>query len=152
MQKRVSDGRATGAHQEPVGELHGCPALPMGSCRRAVARSSCKQRDSFENEQDLEPIRYTVLPEFCSKDLLQPLRLHLHKRLHKSIMGIQHRVSILPELFDQLSCIKLCIRPRGLEDLSLLLEGEIGPGQRRPNMFFHQLHHLVVGESFGIDL
>jgi len=67
-------------------------------------------------------------------------------------MDFRDRVVIFLELIDELSGVKFTVRPASLDDLALLLNGEVLPFKRRADMLLEQGKNFVVRNGTGVGL
>ena len=62
-------------------------------------------------------------------------------------MDLWNLVVVFLELVDQLSGIQLAVAASGLDDLGLLLKGEVLPGEVGADVLLEESKDLVVGDS-----
>ena len=65
-------------------------------------------------------------------------------------MHLRHLDTILAQLVDQLRRVELTVAPAGLDDLALLVEGEVDPGEGGPDVGLEELQDLVVADGAGV--
>jgi len=67
-------------------------------------------------------------------------------------MDFRDRVVVFLELIDELSRVKFTVRPASLDDLALLLNGEVLPFKRRADMLLEQSKNFVVRNGTRVGL
>jgi hypothetical protein len=79
--------------------------------------------------------------------LLNARGSHALKALGICVMNFWNLEFIFLELVHKLGGIELAIAAAGLDDLSLLLQSEVLPGEVWPNIFLEESENFVVGDG-----
>lgn len=65
-------------------------------------------------------------------------------------MNLGHLILVLGKLAGQLVGVKLAVAASGLDDLGLLLQGEVLPAEIWANVLLEEAQNLVVGDGAGV--